>query len=95
MWCSLSQQAVAQGYEHAEGRLITISTVKALVGKLPEKLLTQWASLLFMPLVSGLVNDEDAACRQLLGATLQDLLQVCLGGVAAAAGASGQPEEVL
>ena len=65
-----------QGYEHAEGRLVAASTLRALVGKLPQALLTQWAPLFFMPLVLGLVNDEDAACRQLLAATVSDLLQV-------------------
>lgn len=66
----------AQGYEHAEGRMIAISTLKVLLGKLPEKLMTQWAPLFYMPLVLGLVNDEDAACRQLLAAAASDLLKV-------------------
>ena len=66
----------AQGSEHAEGRMIAISTLKVLLGKLPEKLMTQWAPLFYMPLVLGLVNDEDAACRQLLAAAASDLLKV-------------------
>ena len=56
--------------------MIAVSTLRVLLGKLPEKLLTQWAPLFYMPLVLGLVNDEDAACRQLLAAAVSDLLKV-------------------
>ena len=65
-----------QGFEHADGRLAAASTVKALVGKLPGKLLSQWAPLFYMPLVLGMTADPDAACRQMLSGTLEALIQV-------------------
>ena len=84
-----------QGFEHADGRLAAASTLKALIGKLPEKLLAQWVPLFYMPLVLGMMADPDASCRQMLSAALGALLQVahrrgggsCAEAVAAAAAA--------
>ena len=69
---------VLQGFEHADGRLAAASTLKALIGKLPDRLQAQWAPLFYMPLVLGLVAEQDAACRHMLSAALGALLQVCL-----------------
>ena len=67
-----------QGFEHADGRLAAASTLKALIGKLPDGLQAQWAPLFYMPLVLGLVAEQDAACRHMLSAALGALLQVCI-----------------
>lgn len=65
-------------YEHESGRLAAIDMLSVLVNKLPQELLTTYAPVLFMPLVSRLVNDPSANCRKEVGAALTSLLKVTL-----------------
>lgn len=50
--------------------------LSVLVTKLPQDLLVTYAPILFMPLVSRLVNDPSADCRKEIGAALAALLKV-------------------
>ena len=65
-------------YEHEAGRLAAIDMLSVLISKLPRELLVTYAPVMFLPLVTRLVNDTSAKCRQEIGAALTTLMKVCL-----------------
>ena len=62
-------------YEHEAGRLAAIDMLSVLVSKVPGELLAAYAPVLFLPLVSRLVNDPSAKCRQDVGAAITTLMK--------------------
>ena len=58
-----------------------------MLAKFPDAAVEEWAPVLFLPLVTRLVNDPVAGVRTAVGHTLRALLQVgadracCLGGL--------------
>jgi U3 small nucleolar RNA-associated protein 20 len=67
------------GYEHAAGRAAVVEMLEAVVAKFPFAVLEEYAEFFFVPLVTRLVNDQDAECRRLVGRLMKALL-VRLGG---------------
>lgn len=63
-------------YEHESGRLAAIDMLSVLLTKLPQEILTTYALIFFVPLVTRLVNDPSAKCRQEIGSALTTLLKV-------------------
>ena len=63
-------------YEHESGRLAAIDMLSVLITKLPPEMLANYALIYFVPLVTRLVNDGSAKCRQEIGSALSTLLKV-------------------
>ena len=63
-------------YEHEAGRLAAIDMLSVLISKLPKELLATYAPVLFLPLVTRLVNDTSARCRQDIGSAIMTLMKV-------------------
>ncbi|EFN57812.1 hypothetical protein CHLNCDRAFT_51116 [Chlorella variabilis] len=57
-------------YEHASGREAALDMLTVVLTKFPQPLVSQWAEMVFLPLVARLVNDPDSRCRSLVGAAL-------------------------
>ena len=62
-------------YEHEAGRLAAIDMLSVLISKLPKELLATYAPVLFLPLVTRLVNDTSAKCRQDIGSAITTLMK--------------------
>ncbi|KAL4521880.1 hypothetical protein Ndes2526B_g01987 [Nannochloris sp. 'desiccata'] len=62
------------GYEHESGREAALSMISAVIMKFPEEMVAGWAELIFLPLVTRLVNDPSASCRAAAAACAGQLL---------------------
>ncbi|PSC76593.1 small subunit processome component 20-like protein [Micractinium conductrix] len=63
------------GYEHESGREAALDMLTVVLTKFPEALVSQWAEMIFLPLVARLVNDPSSKCRAMVGAALAVLLR--------------------
>eukprot|EP00898_Chlorokybus_atmophyticus_P007671 jgi/Chlat1/7905/Chrsp67S07348 len=61
-------------YEHSTGREAALEMLHLLVSKFPQVLLDEQAEFFFLPLVSRLVNDENATCRAMLATVMRLLM---------------------
>lgn len=61
-------------YEHETGRQSSLEMLATMFETFPNKLLTQYASFFFVPLVSRLLNDDSANCRKLAALAIKSLL---------------------
>ncbi|KAK9845304.1 hypothetical protein WJX81_002986 [Elliptochloris bilobata] len=66
-------------YEHDDGRLAVLDMLQAALAKFPDAVVEEWAPMLFLPLVTRLVNDPVAGVRAAVGHTLRALLQRASG----------------
>ncbi|KAL4434124.1 hypothetical protein ABPG75_000565 [Micractinium tetrahymenae] len=62
-------------YEHESGREAALDMLTVVLQKFPEQLVSQWAEMVFLPLVTRLVNDPSSKCRTMVGAALGVLLR--------------------
>lgn len=62
-------------YEHASGRESVLEILQQALFKFPPQIVHEFAQLIFLPLVTQLVNDDSASSRRLVGGTLQTLLK--------------------
>jgi U3 small nucleolar RNA-associated protein 20 len=62
------------GYEHESGREAALSMLSAVIMKFPEEVVAGWAEIIFLPLVTRLVNDPSAQCRAAAAACAGQLL---------------------
>lgn len=62
-------------YEHESGREAALDMLGVVLSKFPEALVSQWAEMIFLPLVARLVNDPSSKCRTMVGAALSTLLR--------------------
>lgn len=62
------------GYEHESGREAALSMLSAVILKFPEEVVAGWAEIIFLPLVTRLVNDPSAQCRAAAAACAGQLL---------------------
>ncbi|WAR09427.1 UTP20-like protein [Mya arenaria] len=66
---------VAQlSYEVETGRESTLEMLAAFFSAFPQKLLSDYSGLFFLPLAASLVNDESAKCRRLIALAIKSLL---------------------
>ncbi|KAL4860053.1 Small subunit processome component 20 [Chlorella vulgaris] len=62
-------------YQHASGREAALDMLTVVLTKFPEALVSQWAEMVFLPLVARLVNDPDSKCRTMVGSALTVLMR--------------------
>jgi len=61
-------------YGYESGRKVVLEVMARLALKLPQALMDQYLELLFLPLVTRLVNDDSSTCRSMVGLLLKQLL---------------------
>ena len=62
-------------YEHENGREAALYMLETMLKKFPEQLVEAWSEILFLPLVTRLVNDNSSTCRSKVGVLLGMLLK--------------------
>ena len=61
-------------YAYETGRKVVLEVLARLVAKLPDDVLGAYVELVFLPLVTRLVNDDSATCRRMVGVLIKALL---------------------